>query len=79
MLTFFAFFVEPRRAVFYSVKQRSTLGRAWKGAKMRKEIVGVRFDPDVTAWLKRAAKNRRVTMSHIIREVVNEKFVARRK
>lgn len=46
---------------------------------MRKAIVGVRFDPDVQAWLKRAARNRRVTISHIIREFVHEKFVARRK
>ena len=47
--------------------------------KIRKEFVGVRFDADIMAWLKRASRNRRVTVSHIIREAVGEKFEARRK
>ena len=47
--------------------------------KKCKEFVGVRFDADVMAWLKRASRNSRVTVSHIIRAAVNEKFAARRK
>ncbi len=47
--------------------------------KKCKEFVGVRFDADVMAWLKRASRNSRVTVSHLIRQAVQEKFDSRRK
>jgi hypothetical protein len=44
---------------------------------MKANIVGVRFDPDVLAWMRRAAAKRRVTVSHLVRELVHAKFEKR--
>jgi len=45
----------------------------------RKESITLRMDADVVSWLKRAARNGRVTVSHLIRAKLNSDFEARRK
>ena len=37
----------------------------------KKVFVGIKLDPDVAAWLKRAARQERVTMSHVARRLIH--------
>ena len=37
----------------------------------RKVFVGIKLDPDVVKWLKRAARQERVTMSHVARRLIH--------
>lgn len=45
----------------------------------RKEIVTLRIDADMFSWLKRASRNKRVTVSHLIREALLPVYKSRRK
>jgi hypothetical protein len=37
----------------------------------KKVFVGLKLDPNVAAWLKRAARNERVTISHVARRLIH--------
>jgi hypothetical protein len=50
-----------------------------KMRKERKELIAIRVDSDVVQWLKRAARNRRVTLTHLVREQLYRGFDQRRK
>ena len=43
----------------------------------RKVFVGLKIDPDVAAWLKRAARQERVTMSHVARRLIHAGYERR--
>ena len=43
----------------------------------RKVFVGIKLDPDVAAWLKRAARQERVTMSHVARRLIHAGYARR--
>ncbi len=44
----------------------------------RKVFLGLRIDPDVAAWLKRAARQERVTMSHVCRRLIHAGYERRK-
>ena len=43
----------------------------------KKVFVGLKLDPDVVAWLKRAARQERVTMSHVARRLIHAGYERR--
>jgi hypothetical protein len=43
------------------------------------ERLHVRFDGDVMTWLRRAAQNKRTTVSEVARQIVHAAFDQRRK
>ena len=43
----------------------------------RKVFVGLKLDPDVVKWLKRAARQERVTMSHVARRLIHAGYARR--
>ena len=43
----------------------------------KKVFVGIKLDPDVAAWLKRAARQERVTMSHVCRRLIHAGYERR--